>query len=336
MRPQQKKFILGLLAYAAQRDIDAELLCRYSAITLDELNDASTGLSAKQVNDIWTSAVKLSGDENFGLHFGESLQLSAIGMVGEIIKSSSTVGEALTIAASLTHLVTSDFELKVAKDAETFSVNFEPVNLAWRSSVSAVQMLDLLMVFVIHELDGLMIRKIKPMSASFMRPITDIHEFERVMRCKPKDEADANRIVFDQCYWNEPIITANYALQNQLLLDISPLLNLNIEKQALRQRVYHYLLTNSYLGAASLDDIAANFNLSARTLQRRLRDEDISFQQLADEARKTLAINYLRERAHPVKQISYMLGYNELSAFSRTFKRWTGTTPISFQKNLVE
>ena len=74
-------------------------------------------------------------------------------------------------------------------------------------------------------------------------------------------------------------------------------------------------------------------NTMTRTGSRR---GGVSFQQLADEARKTLAINYLRERAHPVKQISYMLGYNELSAFARTFKRWTGTIPVSFQKNFAE
>lgn len=336
MRPQQKKFILGLLAYAAQRDIDPELLCSYSAISLDELNDENTALSAKQVNDVWANAVQLSGDESFGLHFGESLQLSAIGMVGEIIKSSNSVGEALTIAASLTHLVTTDFELRVTRDATTFSVIFDPVNPVWQSSVSAIQMLDLLMVFVIHELDGLMLKKIKPLSADFMRPIGDMGEFDRVMRCSTESEASENKVTFDLAYWNEPIITANYALQNQLLRDIAPLISFNAGKQALRKRIYHYLLTNSYLGAASLEDIASNFNISPRTLQRRLRDEGISFQQLADDARKTLAINYLKARTHPVKHISYILGYNELSAFTRTFKRWTGTTPVSFQKNLVE
>ncbi len=93
-------------------------------------------------------------------------------------------------------------------------------------------------------------------------------------------------------------------------------------------------MTNSYLGILSLDDIASNFNISTRTLQRKLKEEGINFQQLADEARKTLTINYLKAGSYPVKEISYMLGYNELSAFTRTFKRWTGNTPAIYQKNL--
>ena len=93
------------------------------------------------------------------------------------------------------------------------------------------------------------------------------------------------------------------------------------------------MLANSYLGIVSLEDIAANFNISARTLQRKLKEEGINFQQVADEVRKSLAINYLKAGSYPVKEISYMLGYNELSAFTRTFKRWTGITPAIYQKN---
>src|ERR1700744_4805368 len=101
MEDQLKKLIMGLLAYAAQRDISPETLCRLANITLDNLGNNGQALSNKQVSDIWTNAIHLSKDKLFGLHFGESLQLSALGIVGEIIKTSDIVGTALTIAASL-------------------------------------------------------------------------------------------------------------------------------------------------------------------------------------------------------------------------------------------
>ena len=105
------------------------------------------------------------------------------------------------------------------------------------------------------------------------------------------------------------------------------------ETTTLQRRIYNYLMSNAYLGIISQEEIAANFNLSTRTLQRKLKEEGIGFQQLADEARKALAINYLKSGSYPLKQISYMLGYNEITAFTRTFKRWTGTTPAVYQKN---
>lgn len=335
MEDQLKKFVMSLLAYAVQRDISPDAVCRSSNITMDELKKGREPLRQKQVDDLWLKVTHLSKDKLFGLHFGESLQLSALGIVGEIIKSSETVGGALTIAASLTHLITAVFELKVIQDESSFTVRFIPVIDDWQNSVSAIQTLDLLMVFVIHELDGLLLKKIQPLVINYSRETDNIAEYERVMRCKLVINATENAITFDKKYWNEPIITANYELQKILLQKASELKTGSIKKQTLQSRIYNYLLANSYLGIVSLDDIESNFNISARTLQRKLKEEGINFQQIADEARKTLAINYLKAGSYPVKEISYMLGYNELSAFTRTFKRWTGITPAMYQKKLL-
>ncbi|MGV3557324.1 helix-turn-helix domain-containing protein [Larkinella arboricola] len=100
----------------------------------------------------------------------------------------------------------------------------------------------------------------------------------------------------------------------------------------MKERIRSYLLTNAYLGVPTLEQMAANFNTSPRSLQRKLQDEGVTYQQVADSIRKSLALNYLSSGTYPVKEISYILGYNELSAFSRAFKRWTGTTPGHYQK----
>lgn len=323
----------GLLAYAAQRDLSPENLCHLSNITMQELQTGHQPLTTKQVNDLWLNVLHLSKDKRFGLHFGESLQLSALGIVGDIIKSSETVGNALQIAASLTHLITTTFTLDIVEEAEAFNIIFRPLMPDWQNSPAAVQTLDLLMVFVIHELDGLVLKKIKPLAVSYALRIDDIAEYERIMRCRPVDNADVNSISFNKQYWDERIITANYEMQNMLLQKVTTLKNDSEDGQFLKNRIYNYLLENSYLGLLSLEDIASNFNISARTLQRKLKEEGFSFQQLADEARKSLAINYLKAGSYPVKEVSYMLGYNELSAFTRSFKRWTGITPALYQKN---
>lgn len=332
MESQVNKLMMGLVAYAAQRDILPRTLCDLSNTSLSELQNSHTPLSQKQVDALWHNAVQLTGDALLGLHFGEALQLSALGVVGEIIKSSETVGNALTTAASLVPLTTVDFTLEVLNDDDQFTVKFIPRNDDWQTSLTCTQMLDLLMVFVIHELDGLLLKKIKPTTVNLARSIKNISEYERVMRCRPATGNAVNAIVFDISYWNEPIITANYALQKVMLEKVSALQTVTGKKEALQTRIYNYLLTNAYLGIIPLENIASNFNTTARTLQRKLKQEGSSFQQLAEDARKTLAIRYLQSGSYPVKAVSYMLGYNELSAFSRAFKRWTGISPADYQK----
>ena len=91
-------------------------------------------------------------------------------------------------------------------------------------------------------------------------------------------------------------------------------------------------MANAYLGIATLEEIASNFNVSPRTLQRKLREEGTSFKELSDSVRKSIALNYVKTGDHPVREISCMLGYNELSAFTRAFRRWTGITPVDYRK----
>lgn len=334
METPANSFILGFLAYAAQRDILPGQLCKLANINPGWLTAANKRpLSEKQVYDLWSNVLRISNDTRFGLHLGESLQLSALGIVGEIIKSSKTVGEAITNAAAMVEHVTDWFNMTVSRKANSFAIHINPLRADWKSYMPALQMLDVLMVLVIHELDGLLLRKIAPLSVSYMPEITNISEYERVFRCKPVAKSRKNAISFDISFWNEPIITANYELQHFLKEKMSSALNKIRKKDRLSDKINHYLISNSYLGVLSLEETAANFHMSTRTLQRRLKEEDANFHQLADSVRQHLAVQALKQTRYTVKEIAFMMGYNELSAFSRAFKRWTGSSPETYRSS---
>ncbi len=334
MEDQQKQFALSLIAYAAQRDISAEQLCENANINLKALKKKSNlSISSRQLDDLWLYASRLGNDPLFGLHFGESLQLAALGVIGEIIKSSNTVGGAITIAASLTHLITDLFKMEIIQSKQSFSIQLIANDSRGDLTFTSRQMADLLMVFIVHELDGLMLVKIKPRSVAFPYTVSDIHEYERVLRCKPVKKKNEYGIQFDKKYWEEPILSANYELQGLLLQKINAVAKNKIISESFAGKIHRYLMTNAYLGMLSLEDVASNFNIAPRSLQRKLQDEGVTFQQLSDTIRKSLALNYIESGKHQIKEISNMLGYNELSAFSRAFKRWTGKTPINYHGN---
>lgn len=332
MDEQQRQFALSLLAYGVQRGVSAERLCQLAGIDLDALKKKNnTTISAKQVADLWKNASLLCDDPLFGLHFGESLQLAALGAVGEIIKSSETVGEAVRIAASFTPAVTSLFIMDVKKHQKSFSIQLIPTSFN-QDDFTARQFADLLMVFTVHEMNGFVLEKIHPETVQYPYKLSNIKEYERVLRCKPVTKKSNYTLEFSNRYWGEPILTANYEVQQLLLQKVNQSSTegtpASIELQV---KVMDYLMKNSYLGILSLEDVAGNFNMSPRSLQRRLQEESVTFQQLADSVRKSLAIHYLESGKHQIKEISAILGYNELSAFSRAFKRWTGKAPLEYQ-----
>ncbi|KAA2238765.1 AraC family transcriptional regulator [Chitinophaga agrisoli] len=333
----QKAIIQRLLAYAAQRDVPPQELCALADISLQAVqHNSSTPLALRpqQLEALWQHACALSKDALFGLHLGESMQATALGAVGLIIQHSATVGEALTQAAGFTHLITDLFGMQVSHDKLGCRVEFIP--FATHSTATGFafrQMMDLFMAYTLHELDGLVLEKISPLRVKM--PVTAEHlpEYQRVLRCHTVEHSPDYVLDFAPRLWELPILSANYELQQLLLQKVSALQDGISQIPHLRTRLSSYLLANAYLGIPTLEDLAANFNTSARTLQRRLQEEGITYQQLAEGVRKSLALHYLASGTYPIKEISYILGYNELSAFTRAFKRWTGSSPANYQKN---
>ena len=84
-------------------------------------------------------------------------------------------------------------------------------------------------------------------------------------------------------------------------------------------------------GEVDQDMVAKRLNRSTSTLQRQLQSEGLSYRDILDGTRLSLAEEYLSERKLSHAQIAYLLGFSDQSNFSRAFKRWTSKSPREFQ-----
>jgi AraC-like DNA-binding protein len=84
-------------------------------------------------------------------------------------------------------------------------------------------------------------------------------------------------------------------------------------------------------GDARSDKIAALFSMHSRTLGRHLNKCGTSFEQLLNEVRYDIARQLLEDSRMPVSQIALALHYADASAFTRAFRRWSGTTPAQWR-----
>ena len=69
-------------------------------------------------------------------------------------------------------------------------------------------------------------------------------------------------------------------------------------------------------------------------LIREFSANNISFKSLVEDVRRDLAISYMKQRQLPLSEVALLLGYSELSAFSRAFRRWTGRSPRTYRANI--
>jgi AraC-like DNA-binding protein len=91
------------------------------------------------------------------------------------------------------------------------------------------------------------------------------------------------------------------------------------------------LRTALVTGHAKSDQVAALFSMHCRTLNRRLNAFGTGFQKLVDEGRFEIARQMLEDSATEVAQIAGLLDYADASAFTRAFRRWSGTTPARWR-----
>jgi AraC-like DNA-binding protein len=83
----------------------------------------------------------------------------------------------------------------------------------------------------------------------------------------------------------------------------------------------------------SIERVASDLNLTKRTLQRRLQDQNTNFAQLRDDLRFHYAIKYLIDDQLSVDRVSRALDFSDRTSFTNAFKRWTGLSPSAFRKS---
>lgn len=88
-------------------------------------------------------------------------------------------------------------------------------------------------------------------------------------------------------------------------------------------------------GEPNLDDVAAKMGLSTWSLQRNLRKEGISFSTLVDKLRCEMATRYMQQNQLSISDMALLLGYSEVSAFSRAFRRWFNISPRQWRKSPI-
>jgi len=85
-------------------------------------------------------------------------------------------------------------------------------------------------------------------------------------------------------------------------------------------------------GEFSVDDIAAELNISRRTLQRNLKNLDKSFNDQVKIAHQSLEYPFMKDQGFSLIDIGYMLGYSDPESFSRAFKQWYQQSPSQYRQ----
>ena len=170
---------------------------------------------------------------------------------------------------------------------------------------------------------------VTPVEVTFEHPEPpSTAEHERIFRCPITFDSDATAIHFSSESMALPTRDGgDRELVEVLERHAETLLAKLPPRQAFSSRVRAAMTLLLASGDVTIDRVAADLGMSARSVQRRLQGEATSFQRVLDDLRREIAIEYLKERTSSIAEVALLLGFSDQTAFHRAFVRWTGRTP---------
>ncbi|MEE4010686.1 helix-turn-helix domain-containing protein [Roseibium sp. FZY0029] len=151
--------------------------------------------------------------------------------------------------------------------------------------------------------------------------------FQKKYLGRIKFGATRNRISFPKSLLSRPLRRHDAHLYEIILKSATSELERFGELESPLSRIANEVAASLSTGACTLPLISSKLGMSQRAVQRLLEREGTSFRQLSEEVRRSAAERYLLGTDMPMKEIAYLLGFSELSTFSRAVKTWFGVSP---------
>lgn len=155
----------------------------------------------------------------------------------------------------------------------------------------------------------------------------DVARYEAFFKCPVAFNMPETRLLLDRDQLFRPSPIANPAVQAIANNTYSVPAKWYAAGRVYSAQCYFYLVTQMDKSMLNIDRMAAAFGLSERTLRRHLDEEGTNFRELLDRVRQDFWRIYHAEGTRSLGEIAELLGYSELSALSRAYKRWYGVAP---------
>lgn len=317
----------------ARLGLDTTQILQSAQLDRATLDDPDSRLPIEQVEALWRKAYQLSNDPNLALHAIEVLPFGSYRVIDFLASSAPTVGTAMAKVSDYFPIINAVVRLPyVVGDREvTFGIE-APSRPATITRAYA----EYTLAAVFLRTRTATNQQFPLMRVEFSQPApADISEHERIFECPVFFGRDACRMVIAREVWDlprtgsDPHLFAVLDTHARMLLDQVP------HPDDIVKSVGQAIEEELRGGSPQLESVAKRLAMSPRTLQRRLRERGVLFNDLLDAARFRAAKTYLAQRDVAGTEVAFLLGFVEQSSFNRAFKRWSGQTPTEYRRRLA-
>jgi AraC-like DNA-binding protein len=282
---------------------------------------------------ILKEAARTTGDDCFGLHFGETFHPKNIGPLAYVALNSPTIAAGIENVERYLHVYDSSAKWFFTGEGNRGYIRYVLADLGIEP---LRQSNEHAMIIVVNTLRMMVGSQWAPQEVQFAHQAPeDASEHHRIFRAPVMFGCETNALVIELSFAEREVPAADQQLYQIMRQYLDQVLSEIPREDGLLGSIRKAVAESMRDGDPKLARVAKKTAMAPRTLQRRLKEYGFDFKKLVEDTRQRFAQNYLKDRKNSLTEVAFLLGYSELSAFNRAFKRWTGSTPLDYQRKLL-
>ena len=307
--------------------VDPQLMLETAGLAELARGRTELRVSARQYFDAWNTMAVLSPRADYVPHLGVSIARGPVIPVFFTLSCAPDLETGLTRLAQFKSLL-GPTRMRVFRDGPLLRVEYDSADdrVAMPPTLGALQI-----VCMVENIRGATAHLVQPAAAGFDGDEAERRQIAGHLGVMPERSAVAFA-AFSPEDAKRRFISENPALWADIEADLTLQLAAQNNRLPVAARVRAALVDLMPAGRTGAEDVAALLGLSRSTLQRRLREEETTYQAELDATRRDIAIRYLAKTTLGADEIAKVLAYRDANSFSRSFRRWTGLAPLAFRQ----
>lgn len=327
-----KDIMLG----AEKHGANLQMMCKELELNPADIYHSEIKVPFDKAYKVWEIAVGQTNDDLLGLHLGEETYPSIMGLVGYLMQSSPNLLEAFKSVCKFGNLSINMFAYSISVEGEEVRLSYQPCDPWLRvSPLSARQGTELAMAGTLNVFKILAGRKIYPQRVMFSYGRhKNFIEYERVFNSPIQWNAPGNSLIFTKAQLLTPVVSYDESIMG-IFCDLIKERFEEIKVETFSNQIKSEIMTTFKGQLPSIESMAARFNMTVRSFQRKLDEENLPYRQLCRNLGRDFATNLLSNKSLRISDVASALGYSNVRAFQRAFKSWTGQSPADFRASIA-
>lgn len=335
--PSQQDIPSTIAAYAIavataleQREVDPQTVFDSAGVKLPTVPDPLVRISDTDISRLFAESVKRTGDPAFGIAVGEALHPANLHALGYAMMSSNSLRDYCERVRDYFRMATASAAIRIEENDTEFCLitAAEGEDICWETHDAYVTLLVGFVRFIYssdYSLERLDLIRPDPGGCRA--------RYDSYFSCPVTYSNPEIVMVFDQGIMDRTLPGSSRELARMHDQAVAGYLR-QLDKSDIVSRVRSIVVEELASRSLTKQHIADKLHTSPRSLQLKLAARGTSFQEILDSTRKSLALSYLEQSGTTITETAYLLGFSEISNFTRAFKRWTGMSPREFRQSL--